>query len=188
MKNIVIFASGNGSNAQRIAEYFADKREVSIKRIYSNKTDAFVLTRARNLNIPGRAFTRQEFYESGTILRELENDKPDLIVLAGFLWKVPDPIIARFPNRIINIHPALLPKYGGKGMYGARVHEAVIQNEDKTSGITIHFVNERYDEGAIIFQASCPVSKDDTPDTLAVRVHQLEYAHFPEQIEKLLFS
>ena len=188
MKNIVIFASGNGSNAQRIAEYLAYREDVTIKRIYCNKPDAYVLTRARNLGIASRVFSRHEFYESGEVLQNLIADNPDLIVLAGFLWKVPDPVVQHFSGRIVNIHPALLPKYGGKGMYGSRVHEAVIQSGDKRSGITIHLVNDKYDEGEIIFQASCPVTADDTPESLAARVHALEYAHFPVEIEKLLFN
>ncbi len=188
MKNIVIFASGNGSNAQRIAEYFADQGSVAVTRIYSNKQDAYVLVRAKNLNIESRVFNRQEFYETDNVLNDLVKDNPDLIVLAGFLWKIPDPIVHRFNGKIINIHPALLPRYGGKGMYGSKVHQAVIDSGDEKSGITIHYVNEKYDEGRIIFQASCDVSSDDTPDSLAAKVHQLEYAHFPVQIEKLLFS
>lgn len=188
MKNIVIFASGNGSNAQRIAEYFANNKDLKISRIYTNKPDAYVINRAKNLNIEARVFNRHDFYESGGIFDELMASKPDLIVLAGFLWKVPDEIIAGFNGKIINIHPALLPKYGGKGMYGSRVHEAVINNGDTRSGISIHFVNERYDEGQIIFQAVCEVSPDDTPDTLAAKIHELEYEHFPVVIEKLLFA
>ena len=188
MKNIVIFASGNGTNAQRIAEYFDEQGNVAVRRIYSNKQDAYVLVRAQNLGIESRVFNRQEFYETDSILNDLVNENPDLIVLAGFLWKIPDPIVQQFNGKIINIHPALLPRYGGKGMYGSRVHQAVIESGDEKSGITIHYVNEKYDEGRIIFQATCDVSSDDTPETLAAKVHQLEYAHFPEQIEKLLFA
>ncbi len=186
MKNIVIFASGNGSNAQRIAEYFENRDDIAIRRIYANKKDAYVLTRARNMAIDTLVFDRDDFYGSGRVLEQLRLDRPDLIVLAGFLWKIPEDILREYEGRIINIHPALLPGYGGKGMYGARVHEAVIANGDDISGITIHYVNERYDEGRIIFQATCPVRSDDTADSLAARVHELEYAHFPVQIEKLL--
>jgi len=188
MKNIVIFASGNGSNAQRIAEYFTNTRGVNIKRIYSNKKDAYVLTRAANLNIGSVVFDRQDFYHTERVLDALVRDMPDLIVLAGFLWKIPDPILARFNGKIINIHPALLPKYGGKGMYGSRVHEAVIESGDDRSGITIHYVNEKYDEGEIIFQAECSIDPGETPETLASKVHALEYAHFPVVIEKLLLG
>ena len=186
MKQIAIFASGSGTNAQRIATYFKDSDKVKINRIYSNKPDAYVLNRAKNLNIPTTVFTRDDFYHTDKILNQLIKEKTDLIVLAGFLWLVPDNILIAFPDRIINIHPALLPKYGGKGMYGNRVHEAVISSGDKKSGITIHYVNERYDEGKIIFQATCPVVPDDTPETLAAKVHQLEYKYYPEVIENIL--
>src|SRR5210317_1982747 len=186
MKNIVIFASGNGSNAQRIADYFANKPNVSIKKIYSNKADAYVLTRATNLNIDTFVFNRSEFYESDLVLKELINDKPDLVVLAGFLWKIPDPVIAAFSGKIINIHPALLPGYGGKGMYGSRVHEAVINSGDNESGISIHYVNDQYDEGELIFQARCMVTPSDTSASLAAKIHELEYEHFPLVIERLL--
>lgn len=188
MKNIVIFASGNGSNAQRIAEYFASEKDVIIKRIYSNKPGAYVLTRANQLGISSFVFDRSDFYDQDTVLNELSKDKPDLIVLAGFLWKIPDAIIQAYADKIINIHPALLPKFGGKGMYGSRVHEAVIDSGDKVSGITIHYVNNRYDEGKVIFQARCSVLPADTPETLASRIHALEYAHFPAVIHSLLFG
>ncbi len=185
MFNIVLFASGNGSNAQRICEFFYDHNQIKVTAIYSNRKDAFVLTRAKNLNIPAYVFDRSTFYETNVILNKLLEDKTDLIVLAGFLWMIPVSILKNFRNRIINIHPALLPKYGGKGMYGAHVHEAVIRSGDKTSGITIHYVNEKYDEGKIIFQAKCEVKPDDTPDTLAARIHLLEHQHYPEIIEKI---
>ncbi len=188
MKNIVIFASGGGTNAQRIAEYFQSNPEVVIKKIYSNNKDAYVLTRATNLGIPSMVFNRSEFYGSRTVLNELRKDQPDLIVLAGFLWLIPENLIQAYEGKIINIHPALLPKYGGKGMYGHHVHEAILKNKDKESGITIHYVNERYDEGRTILQARCNVYDSDTPDTLAQRIHNLEYKHFPEVIEKLLLK
>ena len=187
MKNIVIFASGNGTNAQRIAEYLSEKQEVSIKRIYTNKKDAFVLKRAEELNIKSFVFNRKDFYETGSVLDELNKDQPDLIVLAGFLWLIPGTLISAYKGKIINIHPALLPRYGGKGMYGSYVHQAVIENGDNESGISIHYVNEHYDEGEIIFQARCPVFPDDTPKSLASKIHELEYIHFPVVIENLLF-
>ena len=185
-RNIAVFASGSGTNAQRITEYFSDHPEISVSMILSNKPDAYVLVRAKKLMIPSVVFDRHTFYETSEISGLLKKNKIDLIVLAGFLWLIPEDLIQAFRGRIINIHPALLPKYGGKGMYGSRVHEAVIQSRDKESGITIHFVNEKYDEGNIIFQAKCEVLPDDTPDTLAQRIHQLEYKHYPEVIEKVI--
>ncbi len=186
MKRIVIFASGSGSNAQRIAEYFAEKPEVSIVRIYCNKKDAFVLQRATNLNIPATLFNRDDFYKSEKVSSQLQKDNADLIVLAGFLWLIPDSILKIYQGKIINIHPALLPKYGGKGMYGSFVHKAVIDAKEKESGITIHYVNEFYDEGMTVFQAKCRIDKEDTPEILAAKIHKLEHKHFPEVIEQLL--
>ena len=183
---IAIFASGNGSNAQNIAEYFAENSGVSICRIYSNKKNAFVLERAKNLKIPSFVFTKRQMNETDLVVEQLINDRTDLIVLAGFLLKIPENIINKFPDRIINIHPALLPKYGGKGMYGMRVHEAVKESGDSESGITIHYVNEAYDEGSIIFQANIPVDKMDTPDDIAQKIHGLEYEYFPKIIEQIL--
>jgi phosphoribosylglycinamide formyltransferase-1 len=185
-RNIAIFASGSGTNAQRIIEYFSGNPKISVALILSNKPDAYVLVRAKNLNVPSVVFDRHSFNETDDIIKLLKKEKIDFIVLAGFLWMVPVNLILAYPGRIINIHPALLPKYGGKGMYGARVHEAVIQSGDKESGISIHYVNEKYDEGSIIFQAKCEVLQDDTPDSLAHRVHQLEYKHYPEVIEKVV--
>ncbi len=186
MKNIAIFASGNGSNAQRIAEYFSDSATINICRIYTNNPSAYVIERAARLNIPLTLFDKSELSKPGKVMETLEADHTDWIVLAGFLWLIPSYLIKRFPDRIINIHPALLPKYGGKGMYGSRVHEAVIQNGEQESGISIHYVNDRYDEGQIIFQATCPLKKDDTPSSLASRIHELEYRHYPEVIEQLV--
>jgi phosphoribosylglycinamide formyltransferase-1 len=188
MKSLVLFASGSGTNVQRIAEYFASHPDVTIRKVYCNKPGATVLERAKNLNINTFVFNRADFYQSDRVLDELVQDHPDLIVLAGFLWLIPTPILDRFRGRIINIHPALLPKYGGKGMYGSHVHEAVISSGDPESGITIHHVNEQYDEGKVIFQARCPVFHDDTPETLAAKIHTLEYRHYPEVIERLLVS
>ncbi|MDR2040097.1 MAG: phosphoribosylglycinamide formyltransferase [Bacteroidales bacterium] len=188
MKQIVIFASGSGSNAQQITEYLLKKGTARVVRIYSNRADAYVLERAKELNIPTRVFGKEEFDYSDVILNELKEITPDLIVLAGFLWKIPEKIVRAFPGKIINIHPALLPKYGGKGMYGDKVHQSVIENKEKKSGITIHYVNENYDEGAVILQAECPVTDEDTPETLAKKVHTLEYKYYPETVEKLLLK
>ena len=186
MKHIVIFASGSGSNAQQIAEYFTDSDTARVMMIYSNRVDAYVLQRAYKMNIPTVVFDRTDFYENDLVLNQLQNLHPDLIVLAGFLWKVPKKIVRVFPKQIINIHPALLPKYGGKGMYGSYVHRAVIENYEKESGITIHYVNENYDEGDIILQAMCRVDENDTPETLAEKVHVLEYTYYPKTIEQVL--
>ncbi len=183
---IAVFASGNGSNAQRLAEYFAKDGMPKIAAIYCNKPDAFVLERAKHLEIPSVLFGRDTFYNTQFILADLKTREVDWIILAGFLWLIPDYILNAFPQRIINIHPALLPLYGGKGMYGARVHESVIAAGDKQSGITIHYVNEHYDEGDIIFQATCKVQPDDTPDMLAAKIHELEYEHFPLVLRRLL--
>ncbi|KPK87584.1 MAG: phosphoribosylglycinamide formyltransferase, partial [Bacteroides sp. SM23_62_1] len=163
-RKIAIFASGSGTNAQKIIEYFAHHPSIGVSMILSNKKDAYVLVRAEQFNIPSIVFDRQTFTESDDILKLLQKNEIDFIVLAGFLWLVPVYLIRAFPNRIINIHPALLPKYGGKGMYGIHVHEAVLTSGDEESGISIHYVNEAYDEGAIIFQAKCEVLPDDTPE------------------------
>ena len=183
---IAIFASGNGSNAQKIAEYFAGNSDVNICRIYSNKKDAFVLERAMNLKIPSFVFTKKQMNETNSVIEQLINDRTDLIVLAGFLLKIPENIIKEFPDGIVNIHPALLPKFGGKGMYGMRVPEAVKESGDSESGITIHYVNEAYDEGSIIFQAKVQVDKIDSPEDIARKIHKLEYEYFPKIIEKVL--
>ena len=188
MKNLVIFASGSGSNAENIIRYFATKPDFCVKKIYCNVPGAYVLERARQLQVPACVFTREEFRNPDKLLRRLQDEGTDFIVLAGFLWLVPPCITAAYPNRIINIHPALLPAYGGKGMYGHHVHEAVLAAGEQQSGITIHYVNDRYDSGDIIFQATCPVLPDDTPDTLAARVHELEYRHFPQVIEETVLK
>ena len=185
MKKIAIFASGSGSNAENIANYFKDS-EVEISLILSNKKDAYVLERAKNLSIPSFVFNRADFYDNDTVIKELQKHEIDLVVLAGFLWLIPESLIAAFPNQIINIHPALLPKYGGKGMYGMHVHEAVKEAGEKESGITIHFVNENYDEGAIISQHTVALSPSDSADDIASKIHELEYEFFPLAIEKLL--
>lgn len=186
MKKIIVFASGSGSNAERIASYFADNKQFEVSLILSNNPKAGVLERAKRLQIPFVVFDRKAFYDFDIVSEILQSQKPDLIVLAGFLWKFPESIIKKFPNKIINIHPSLLPKYGGKGMYGNFVHQAVIENKETESGITIHYVNENYDEGVIIFQAKTEVVQTDTAETLAQKIHQLEYKHFPEVIASLL--
>ncbi len=185
-KNIVIFASGSGSNAENIAKYFKNSTCVKIKAIFCNKTDAYVLQRAKNMNIDSFLFNKEDFYNSEKVLNKLIEIKPDLIVLAGFLWLIPKNIINEFTNRIINIHPALLPKYGGKGMYGDNVHKADLENKESKTGITIHFVNEKYDDGDIIFQAETLIDDKDTPESIAERVHKLEYKFYTKIIEKLL--
>jgi phosphoribosylglycinamide formyltransferase-1 len=188
MKKISIFASGSGSNAENIILYFSNKPDFCIKKVYCNVPDAYVLERVKKYQIPTVVFNRAEMKDPNIILRQLQEDETDLIVLAGFLWLMPACITAAYPNRIVNIHPALLPAYGGKGMYGHHVHEAVIAAGEKESGITIHHVNDHYDEGAPIFQAKCPVLPNDTPDTLAARIHELEYQYFPQVIEKVLLE
>jgi len=186
MTNIAILASGSGTNAQRVSEYFAYHPSIRVKLILSNKPDAYVLSRARQLGIPSRVFSRKTFYETNEIPDLLRKNDISFIVLAGFLWLLPENLLNKYPGRIVNIHPALLPKYGGKGMYGLRVHEAVIRSCERESGISIHYVNEKYDAGDIIFRASCPVMPDDTVDTLAARIHELEYKHYPGVIEEVL--
>lgn len=186
MKNIAIFASGNGSNAETIIRYFENRSGVSVRLVLSNNKNAKVLQRAANFNVETFTFSRDDFYNSSKISEILIQHKISLIVLAGFLWLIPDYLLKTFPNRIINIHPALLPKYGGKGMYGMHVHQSVIDNGELMSGITIHFVNEVYDEGKIIYQATCPVEPDETPETLAQKIHVLEHTFFPETIDSVL--
>jgi len=181
MKRIVIFASGSGTNAENIIN-------ASVVLLVTNNPRAKVLDRCKRLKISSLCFNRNAFKKDEAIHQLLKTTKPDLIVLAGFLWKIPEFLITDFTNKIINIHPALLPKYGGKGMYGKYVHEAVRANNETETGITIHYVNENYDEGAIIFQASCSVSNDDTTDDIAAKIHKLEIAHFPKVIESLLKS
>ncbi|WP_081208298.1 phosphoribosylglycinamide formyltransferase [Salegentibacter sediminis] len=186
LKKIVIFASGTGTNAENIIKYFQDSSLARVVAVFSNRKSAKVLRKAHDLEVKALYFDRDALYKSNEVLHVLEDIKPDLIVLAGFLWVFPNNILKKFPDKVINIHPALLPNYGGKGMYGAKVHETVINNKDKESGISIHFVNEKYDEGEIIFQTKTMVDKNDTPDSLAGKIHQLEYKHFPEVIEQLL--
>ncbi|MBB6001525.1 phosphoribosylglycinamide formyltransferase [Arcicella rosea] len=186
-KNIAIFASGSGSNAERIVEYFSASKEINVKLFLCNNPEAGVIQRAERLNIPLVMFNRQQF-KSGEVVDILKENQIDWVILAGFLWLVPKNVVEAFPNKIINIHPALLPKFGGKGMYGHFVHEAVVENKETESGITIHLVNEHYDEGAIIFQASYPVLPTDTPEDVAKKGQVLEHKHFPEVIEKAILS
>lgn len=186
MKKIAIFASGSGSNAENIISHFSGNPETEVDSIFCNVNDAYVLERAKRLHIPAFVFNRQEMNDPQGLLKRLQERRIDFIVLAGFLWLVPACITSAYPHRIINIHPALLPAYGGKGMYGDRVHQAVIAAQEKKSGITIHYVNNRYDEGDIIFQATCDIESQDSPETLAQKVHALEYQHFPRVIEETI--
>lgn len=186
MKNLILFASGTGTNASEIIRRFRDSSAIKVKLIVSNNRKAGVLEVAQKQNIPLLLINRPLLYESPEVSHILESFEPALIVLAGFLWKIPQHMLEAFPGKIVNIHPALLPKYGGKGMYGARVHEAVIGNGDRESGITIHKVNENYDEGQIILQQRCQVSPEDTAESLAQKVHQLEHKWYAHTIEKLL--
>lgn len=185
-KQIVLFASGSGSNVENIVRYFESNPNVTIASVLTNKRDAKVLDRCNRLKINALYFNKHAFTESNFVLNILQNINPDLIVLAGFLWKIPENLIEAFPNKIINIHPALLPKYGGKGMYGMNVHNAVKENKESESGITIHYVNANYDEGAMIHQEKTSILPDNTPDEIAEKIHQLEYDYFPKTIEKLL--
>jgi phosphoribosylglycinamide formyltransferase-1 len=187
MKNVALFASGSGSNVENIIQYFLNDKEIAFPVIVSNKKEAYVHERAKKLQVPSYFFGREDF-EDGSVLELLRKNEIDFVVLAGFLLKVPENILKAYPDRIINIHPALLPKFGGKGMYGSRVHEAVVANKEKESGITIHFVNENYDEGRIIFQAKCEVFATDTADDVAAKVHALEYEYFPRVIRDVVLA
>ena len=187
MKRIVIFASGSGTNAENIITYFHNSTVATVIRVLSNNKDAKVLTRANNLKIKNLHFSKDNFFKTDKILKLLK-EEADLIILAGFLWKIPQKIITAFPRKIINIHPSLLPKYGGKGMYGMHVHQAVIENKEEETGITIHFVNENYDEGAIIFQKKIAISSKDTPESVANKIHVLEMKNFPKIIEKVILE
>ncbi len=183
---IAIFASGSGTNAEEIIKYFQNHEHIEISLILSNNPDAYVLQRAKNHQIPQFVFTREMFYKEKIVDEVLSSI--DFIVLAGFMWLIPERLIKNFDNKMVNIHPALLPKYGGKGMYGSHVHEAVVKNKDKESGITIHWVNPAYDEGNIIFQAKCKVDPSDTADDVANKIHKLEYAHYPKIIEQVILE
>lgn len=183
---LAILGSGNGTNAQQISEYFADRSDVEVACIIYNVRGAYIAERAKNLGIESRYFGRADFYENGAVLRYLKDKQIDWVILAGFLWLVPESILEAFPQRVINIHPALLPSYGGKGMYGHHVHEAVVANHERESGITIHIVDHRYDCGTTLFQARCSVTPDDTPETLAAKIHLLEKEHFPRVIDETI--
>jgi len=187
LKKIVIFASGSGSNAENIFNYFKEDSHFKVTLIATNNPQSGVIERANRLRIPFKIFDRNQFNDASLLLWP-EITQSDLIVLAGFLWRIPSDLIVKFPNKIINIHPALLPKYGGKGMYGDKVHQSVVENKEKKSGITIHYVNENYDEGAIIFQKAIALDADETAASLAQKIHQLEYKYFPKVIDKLLFE
>lgn len=184
--NVAIFASGTGTNAEQIIKHFAFSSKVKIALIVCNKPTAGVLTIAQKAGIPSLLIEKDRFFNADNYLPELQKNNIDLIVLAGFLWKIPVPIINAYPKKIINIHPALLPKYGGSGMYGSRVHEAVIAAKEKESGITIHYVDELYDHGEIIFQATCTVDAQDTAASLAQKIHTLEHIHYPKVIAELI--
>ncbi len=187
MIKIVIFASGSGTNAENIIRYFQATKSASVEAVFTNKADAQVIQRADKYQVPSQVFTKNDL-EAGKVLQEINTIQPDLIVLAGFLLKFPQSIVAEYPDKIINIHPALLPKYGGKGMYGMHVHRAVVENKESKTGITIHYVNENYDEGNIIFQKEVTVLISDTPEVVAAKIHELEQDHFPVVIEKLLIN
>jgi phosphoribosylglycinamide formyltransferase 1 len=185
-KTIVFFASGSGSNVENIVQYFRKKEADHRFVVFCNNPNAGVFERCARLGITVTLFDKKQFRETGEVLLWLEELKPDLVVLAGFLWLMPEVITQRFPQKMLNIHPALLPKYGGKGMYGMHVHQAVVENKDTETGITIHYVNELYDKGQIILQATCPLTASDSPQDVAQKVHELEYKHFPSVVEKLL--
>ncbi|WP_214071463.1 phosphoribosylglycinamide formyltransferase [Mucilaginibacter sp. dw_454] len=185
-KRIAIFASGSGSNAQKIMEHFKRSAEAEVVLILTNNPQAYVLQRADNFEIPSHIFNRQEFYDTDEIIRMLKNLQVDLIVLAGFMWLVPKTLLAAFPNKIINLHPALLPKFGGKGMYGDHVHKAVLAAGEEESGITIHFANEQFDEGEVIHQSKFKIEPGDNLEMIKFKGQQLEHQHFPKVIENLL--
>ncbi|MGB7786833.1 MAG: phosphoribosylglycinamide formyltransferase [Salinimicrobium sp.] len=186
-KKIVIFASGNGSNAENIIKYFQNNGKAEVAAVFSNVRTAKVLRRAHELDVKALHFDRDALYETNEIFNLLKDMQPDLIVLAGFLWIFPEKILKRYPNKVINIHPALLPKYGGKGMYGMNVHREVLKQKEPETGISIHFVNSKYDEGELIFQKTVPVAASDSAEDIAEKIHALEHEHYPKVIEKLLF-
>ena len=188
MENIAIFASGNGTNAQRIIEYFQSSKFIRVALVLSNNPNAYVLDRSLKLGVPATIFSRNDFYETNKIIDLLTQYEVSFLVLAGFLWLIPGNLLQAYPDKILNIHPALLPNYGGKGMYGMKVHQAVIASGDKESGISIHVVNERYDEGQILYQARCKVDNKDTPESLAMKIHALEFMHFPKVIEAVVMK
>lgn len=187
MKNIAIFASGEGTNAENLFNYFNNDKRVKIKLVVTNLDTAGVVARAEKYKKNVQIISKTALFEyTSQIIEFLKTEKIDIIILAGFLLKIPEAFIKAFPNQIVNIHPALLPKYGGKGMYGMKVHNAVIQNKESESGITVHYVNEEYDEGEIILQATCTINEEDTPETLASKIRKLEFEYFPKAIEKII--
>ena len=186
MKQLAVFVSGSGTNMERIATYFAENQKANIALVVCNNAQAGAIERAKRLGIPLLLIDKTTMYQSDELVNQLRRLQIDLVVLAGFLWLIPQNLLDAFPNRIVNIHPALLPAYGGKGMYGEKVHQAVIAAKEQYSGITIHFVNEQYDAGAVIFQAKFELHPGETPDSLAQRIHHLEYANYPKVIETLL--
>jgi phosphoribosylglycinamide formyltransferase-1 len=185
MKKIVIFASGSGTNAENIIKHFKNITTASVVSVFTNNPKAKVIERAKNFQIPTEIFSKEDLYSSN-VLQKINVIQPDLIVLAGFLLKFPESIVESYSNSIINIHPALLPKYGGKGMYGMNVHKAIVQNQEKETGITIHYVNENYDEGNIIFQKTVTVLITDTPEVVAEKIHELEQKYFPNVVDDIL--
>ena len=185
MKKIIVFASGSGTNAENIIKYFSNTEIAKVVSVFTNNASAKVIERAKNHQIPVEIFSKNELLERN-VLQKIQKIDPDLIILAGFLLKFPENIIEHYPNKIINIHPALLPNYGGKGMYGMHIHRAIVNNKEKETGISIHYVNENYDEGAIIFQANVALTEEDTPETVAEKIHELEQKHFPEIIQTIL--
>ena len=186
MKRIVIFASGSGTNAENLIKFFHNRENASVIQVLTNNPRAKVLDRCKKLRISALSFNKVAFTESNDVLNILKATQPDLIILAGFLWKFPEFILDEFPDKVINIHPALLPKYGGKGMYGMHVHEAIVKNKEIETGITIHYVNKHYDEGAIIFQAKCAVLNSDSAEDVAKKIHELEMMHFPKVVNDLI--
>ncbi|WP_296381850.1 phosphoribosylglycinamide formyltransferase [Winogradskyella sp.] len=186
MKRIVIFASGSGSNAENLIKFFHNRENASVIQVLTNNPHAKVLDRCKKLNVSALSFNRMAFSKSKDVLNILKATQPDIIVLAGFLWKFPEFILKHFPNKVVNIHPALLPNYGGKGMYGMNVHRAVVENKETETGITIHYVNENYDEGAIIFQAKCNVLPTNSAEDIAEKIHLLEMEHFPKIVDQLI--
>ncbi|MFO8235179.1 MAG: phosphoribosylglycinamide formyltransferase [Bacteroidales bacterium] len=186
MRKIAVFASGSGNNAENITRYFSEHKYIKVELILTNKKDAYVIKRSENLKIPCIIFSKNDLYHTDKITKILMEHQIDLVVLAGFLLLIPEHLIKAFPNKIINIHPALLPKYGGKGMYGMKVHETVKKHNEKKTGITIHYVNEKYDDGQIIKQYKCKIDPEDTPEDIARKVHELEYTYYPRVIEELL--
>jgi phosphoribosylglycinamide formyltransferase-1 len=185
MKKIIVFASGSGTNAENIIKYFSKTKIASVVSVFTNNASAKVIERAKNHQIPVEIFSKNELLERN-VLQKIQEIDPDLIVLAGFLLKFPENIIEKYPNKIINIHPALLPNYGGKGMYGMHIHRAIVNNKEKETGISIHYVNENYDEGGIIFQKNVALTEEDTPETVAEKIHELEQKYFPEIIQAVL--